>query len=340
MSLPSERIDPAQDIIYLAKHPSYEFALTRSMPSYPDPNPEAPLVRLRFMSQPSRQDLELTVTALEQFYDALGRLLDYVAQERAHWTARRSLSAPMADPIGLASEQLGDETAGDGIEAAPAAIRLIRPVSARRLCRMNGAVLAGLIALVSWALYSLSAGNGEVRRPQSTLVHETLQRPHAASISYVMPPSADTGAAQLAPDEDGGTLHGRTDADQPPSQADGPRPQPPMPLSQAAAHTGPTPHVYLHIQSPAQHAAAERLATRLQQKGYAVPKAATLVAEERARTEVRYFHTTDAEEATAIAVLLHQAYLPPASISYMRGPKGASQKQPRHYEIWLGPEPR
>jgi hypothetical protein len=107
---------------------------------------------------------------------------------------------------------------------------------------------------------------------------------------------------------------------------------------QATAPAEHTPHISLHIQSPDQQAAAQRLAARLQQKGYSVPTAATLVARGPSRTEVRYFRTVEAEEATAIAILLHEAYRPPVTTSYIRGYEATSPSRSQRYEIWLGPE--
>jgi hypothetical protein len=108
----------------------------------------------------------------------------------------------------------------------------------------------------------------------------------------------------------------------------------------AKAPDEPPAHVYLHIQSPVQHRIAQRLVERLQEKGYVIPKAAILEPKGPPSTEVRYFSPTEAEEATALAMLVDQPYRAPATSSYIRGHKDASKTQPRRYEIWLGPEPR
>jgi hypothetical protein len=73
MSLPPESIDATHDIIYLAKHPLYEFALEKSAPMRPELRSQPSLVQLRFTGQPQQQGIKLPLAALEQFHDALGR---------------------------------------------------------------------------------------------------------------------------------------------------------------------------------------------------------------------------------------------------------------------------
>jgi hypothetical protein len=102
----------------------------------------------------------------------------------------------------------------------------------------------------------------------------------------------------------------------------------------------PPAQVYLHIQSPAQHKIAQRLVEQLQEKGYVIPKAAILEPKGPPRTEVRYFSPVEAEEATAIAMLVNQPYRSPATSNYIRGRKDAPKPPTRRYEIWLGAEPR
>jgi hypothetical protein len=302
MSLPPERIDATHDLVYLAKHPFYEFALTRSTPSYPDSSSEQPLVQLRFTSQPPHPGIALTLTGLEHFHDALGRLLDYVKQERARRTAISMPDTSMQGPMPQATERVEYSMDRHHREAHHPVVCLNRQASAGQVCRLSGVVLAGLITLLSWALYSLSVGKGEFRPRQATAAQEVLPRSHAASVPQETPGREEEGAQQ------------------------------------ATAQADDAPRISLHIQSPDQHAAAQRLADRLQQKGYSVPKAAILVAKGPSRTEVRYFHTAEAEGATAIAVLLHEAYRPPVATSYIRGHKAASPDRSQRYEIWLGPE--
>jgi hypothetical protein len=304
MSLPPQRIDATHDLVYLAKHPSYEFALTKSTPFYADSSSEPALVQLRFTSQPSHPGIALTLTGLEQFHGALGRLLDYVKQERTRWTAISASGTSMQGSLPRSTEPLEYSMARDHIEVHHPVVCLNRQASAGQVCRLSGVVLAGLIALLSWALYSLSVGRGEFRPRQATAAQEVLPHSPAEATLQETPGREEVGAQQ------------------PTGQAD---------------HM---PRISLHIQSPDQHTAAERLAARLQQKGYSVPKAAILVARGPSRTEVRYFRTAEAEEATAIAVLLHEAYRPPVTTSYIRGYEAASPDRSQRYEIWLGPERR
>jgi hypothetical protein len=86
MSLPPEHIGgnvnaEPHDIVYLAKHPSYEVALSKPTPARTCPSREPPRVQLWFTNQPHRQGIVLTLEALEQFHDALSRLIDYVKRE-------------------------------------------------------------------------------------------------------------------------------------------------------------------------------------------------------------------------------------------------------------------
>jgi nucleotide-binding universal stress UspA family protein len=166
-------------------------------------------------------------------------------------------------------------------------------------------------------MYSLSASKGDFRPLQATAAPETVVLASAPAI-----PRSNSEAMGIS---------ARMVVDQLP---------PSVPLSAAKDHDDSPPHIYLHIQSPAQHEAAQRLVAQLQQKGYIIPKAVTLVPKGPSRTEVRYFSPTEAEEAAAIAVLLHQPYHPPATSSYVRGRKDTSRNRHRRYEVWLGPEPR
>lgn len=339
MSIAHEHIDATPGVVYLAKHPFYSFALIRSTASSPSPNPEPPLVELQFNTEPHQQRVQLTLAALEEFHDAVSRLLDYVKQERARWTAFAASSPPMEDALAPSPERLDH-----GMDKAqPAAhrpgVRFNRLASPEWLCSVSGIVLAGLVALLSWTLYSLSAGQGESKSPPPA-VQESASRPSAAAVSQEASPREPIVVQQ--PPVNGPASPDRTgdDATEAPGQSEGLRSSAAVRSSSATPRAEAAPHISLHIQSPAQHTVAQRLATQLQQKGYLIPKEATLVAKGPSRTEVRYFHTDEAEEAAAIAMLLHQAYRPPATVSYRRGRRHAVQSQARHYEIWLGPEPR
>jgi hypothetical protein len=88
-SVPREHLDSPQDVVYLAKHPFYEVALTKSMSSCPHPGVEPPLVRLWFKGEPHQLGIACSLATLERFHDALSQLLDYVQQERAGGAERR-----------------------------------------------------------------------------------------------------------------------------------------------------------------------------------------------------------------------------------------------------------
>jgi hypothetical protein len=215
------------------------------------------------------------------------------------------------------TEHREHDSSTDHIEASHPTAYSKHPVSVEKLCGLSGIVLMGLIALLSWAIYSLSASKGDFRALQATAAQETLVPASAPAIPR--------------PDSEAMDISAHTVDDQLP---------PSVPLSAAKDHNDSPPHIYLHIQSPAQHEAAQRLVAQLQQKGYIIPKAVTLRPKGPSRTEVRYFSPTEAEEAAAIAVLLHQPYRPPATTSYVRGRKDTSRNGHRRYEVWLGAEPR
>jgi hypothetical protein len=317
MSLPPQRMGTAHDIIYHAKHPFYELALEKSALVSRDSGVPPALLQLRFTEQPRQQGIVLPLAALEQFHDALSRLIDYIKQERGREPAIYASGSSMEDEMGLASERRDHDSNADAPEAfLPTAYRN-RPISVTSLWRLSGIILIWLIALLSWALYSLWASTGDFRPRQATAAQEG--QPHTSTSA-----TPDSNAAA-------GVIRARTEVGQPP---------PSVSSSPAQAYIAQPPHIALHIQSPGQQEAAQRLADRLQQNGYNIAKTVILVPKGPSRTEVRYFHPTEAEEAAAIAVLLHQPYRPPATLNYMRGRKDALQTSPRRYEVWLGPEPR
>jgi LytR cell envelope-related transcriptional attenuator len=317
MSLPPQRIDTTHDIIYHAKHPFYELALEKSALVSRDPRVPPALLQLRFTEQPRQEGIVLPLAALEQFHDALGRLIDYIKQERGREPAVYASASPMEDEMRLASEPRDHDSTADPPEASAPTATPNRPISVTSLWRLSGLILVWLIALLSWALYSLWASTGDFRPRQATAAQEG--QPHMSTLA--MPDSK--AAADVLP--------ARTEVAQPPPAVSSPPTQ---------AYIPQPPHISLHIQSAGQQGAAQGLADILQQNGYNIAKTVTLVAKGPSRTEVRYFHPTEAEEAAAIAMLLHQPYRPPATLNYMRGRKDALQTSPRRYEVWLGPEPR
>jgi hypothetical protein len=316
MSLPPQRVDTTHDIIYHAKHPLYEFALERSALISRDPRSQPSLVQLRFRDQPQQQGIVLPLAVLEQFHDALGRLIDYIRQERGRELANHPSASSTEGAMGISAHRDDDFTTAP-LEASPLTAYLNRSISVTSLWRLSGMILIWLTALLSWALYSLWASTGDFKPLQATAAQESQPRTAASAMRH-----SNDAAAGLA---------ARTAATQPPSS---------VASAAAKAHNDQPPHITVHIQSAAQQEAAQRLADRLQQSGYLITETAILVPKGPPRTEVRYFHPTEAEEAAAIAVLLHQSYRPPATVTYMRGRKDASQSPHRRYEVWLGPEPR
>ena len=69
-------------VMYLAKRPSYEFVL--AIPEdHPCPlNADQALVQMRFKDQHQAQDCVLDLKALEDFYEGLSQLVEYIKAER------------------------------------------------------------------------------------------------------------------------------------------------------------------------------------------------------------------------------------------------------------------
>jgi hypothetical protein len=317
MSLLPERVDATHDIIYLAKRPLYEFLLERSAPTSQDPGSQSLLVQLRFTGASQQPSIALSLAALEQFHDDLGRLLDYVRQERARKAALAAPGNSTAGSMAPTPEPRDHEAQGHLFEASSPTLPPNRAVSIERLCNLSGIILTGCIALLSWALYSLSTGRSEFRPQQATAAQET----------HVL---ASAPARLFSADQTSGLPARTVTTEVPPS----------VTTSAEKVPADSVPHIYVHIQTPAQHEIAQRLVAQLEQNGYLIPEPAVLVTKGPSRTEVRYFRPTEAEEAAAIAMLLDQPHRAPATATYIRGRQDASRSGHRRYEVWLGPEPR
>ena len=202
------------------------------------------------------------------------------------------------------------------LQGARSTIYSNRHVSVQRVCSLSGIALTGVIALLGWALYARSPSQDDFRPLQETAAQETLLA--AATPAMLATNDAADGFPARPVDVSFASV----------------------PAMAAKEPNEPPAQIYLHIQSPAQRKIAQRLVEQLQEKGYVIPKAAILEPKGPPRTEVRYFSPTEAEEATAIAMLVNQPYRVPATSSYIRGRKDAAKPQPRRYEVWLGPEPR
>jgi hypothetical protein len=75
-------------------------------------------------------------------------------------------------------------------------------------------------------------------------------------------------------------------------------------------------------------------------QGYVFPKAAILVERGPLQTQVRHFHHADAPEAAHVAALLTQVHRQPVVSRFIPGYEDSPLLQPRHYEVWLAPDPR
>jgi len=76
-----DHILETHEIMYLVKRPSYEFlfAVPRRGTSYL--SEERPLFQVRFKSQPQLLGFVLDSEEMEDFYESLSRLMEYVREE-------------------------------------------------------------------------------------------------------------------------------------------------------------------------------------------------------------------------------------------------------------------
>ena len=69
-------------VMYLAKRPSYEFVLAIPEDHLRPLNTGQALVQMRFKDQQQAQDCVLDLKALEDFYEGLSQLVEYIKAER------------------------------------------------------------------------------------------------------------------------------------------------------------------------------------------------------------------------------------------------------------------
>jgi hypothetical protein len=69
-------------VMYMAKRPSYEFVLAIPEDHLRFLSADRALVQMRFKDQPQAQDFVLNLEELEDFYQGLSQLLEYVKAER------------------------------------------------------------------------------------------------------------------------------------------------------------------------------------------------------------------------------------------------------------------
>jgi hypothetical protein len=68
-------------VMYLAKRPSYEFIF--AIPNHPlFLSAERPMFQMRFKHQRQAYDVELNLDELEDFYEGLSQLVEYIKAER------------------------------------------------------------------------------------------------------------------------------------------------------------------------------------------------------------------------------------------------------------------
>jgi hypothetical protein len=79
----SGRLMESHEIMYLAKRPSYEFCFAVPRRQATQLSAERPLLQLRFKDQCQMSDLVLEIDEMEDFFDGLSRLMEYVHAEEA-----------------------------------------------------------------------------------------------------------------------------------------------------------------------------------------------------------------------------------------------------------------
>ncbi|MDX2042799.1 MAG: hypothetical protein SF097_16390 [Acidobacteriota bacterium] len=92
--------------------------------------------------------------------------------------------------------------------------------------------------------------------------------------------------------------------------------------------------IFTHIVDEGQRSDARRIAGRFEDKGYYVP-VSEKVAVVPAVTEVRFFHSEEAQEAAELATMLQSLGVAEAKVSDHSRSKNASRVRKRTFEIWF-----
>jgi hypothetical protein len=100
----------------------------------------------------------------------------------------------------------------------------------------------------------------------------------------------------------------------------------------AKASSGP--RVFIQTRSKDQSALYDRCAALLRGAGVVVPKPELVLDKGPARTQLRYFHDADAEEARRLAQLFKGPFSREPTIVAVRG---YDLVPPRQFELWLSP---
>jgi hypothetical protein len=214
-----------------------------------------------------------------------------------------------------------------------------RPASERWMLTLFGAVLLGLLALIGWGGYSLAVVKAELRHLRAMAEHSARGHAREEASAQRPPEPGEPTAPPRLPRAGGNQVMSRGEvARERPSgpMEDGPRPPPP---SNAAAGGDTAPRIFVHVRSAAQRKAAQSITAQFTAQGYVFPKAAILVARGPLQTQVRYFHRADAREAAQVAALLTQVHRQPVVSRFIAGYEDSPLLQPRHYEVWLAPDP-
>jgi hypothetical protein len=78
-----EHITETHEIMYLVKRASYEFLFAVPKKGASIPGEERPLFQVRFRDQCQLSEFVLDVEEMEDFYEGLSRLMEYVQAEQA-----------------------------------------------------------------------------------------------------------------------------------------------------------------------------------------------------------------------------------------------------------------
>lgn len=79
----SGRLMESHEIVYLVKRPSYEFCFAVPRRQATQLSAERPLLQVRFKEQCQLSHLVLEIDEVEDFFDGLSRLMEYVRAEEA-----------------------------------------------------------------------------------------------------------------------------------------------------------------------------------------------------------------------------------------------------------------
>jgi hypothetical protein len=70
------------ETVYMTKRPGYEFVFSVPTARTADITDVSPRFQLRFRTPPQEREIVLDLKALEEFYESLSRLMEYVNTER------------------------------------------------------------------------------------------------------------------------------------------------------------------------------------------------------------------------------------------------------------------